>query len=86
MGKASHSPSTLSAPETRAQDETFVQQCSFAGLRSQLPLRWPTPPGIPDSPKKKYRSQYVYLGLDDLNDIFGGMLEGQSLGRIVVEL
>jgi putative YhdH/YhfP family quinone oxidoreductase len=26
------------------------------------------------------------VGLDDLNDIFGGMLEGQSLGRIVVEL
>jgi hypothetical protein len=44
-----------------------VQQCSFAGLRSQLPLRWPTPPDIPDSPKKRYRSQYVYLGLDDLD-------------------
>jgi acrylyl-CoA reductase (NADPH) len=26
------------------------------------------------------------VGLDDLNDIFGGMLEGNSLGRIVVEL
>jgi acrylyl-CoA reductase (NADPH) len=26
------------------------------------------------------------VGLDDLNDIFGGMLQGQSLGRIVVEL
>ncbi len=26
------------------------------------------------------------VGLDDLGDIFGGMLEGQSLGRIVVEL
>jgi putative YhdH/YhfP family quinone oxidoreductase len=25
-------------------------------------------------------------GLDDLNDIFGGMLEGNSLGRIVVQL
>jgi len=25
------------------------------------------------------------VGLDDLNDIFGGMLEGQSLGRIVVK-
>jgi hypothetical protein len=68
VGKASHSPSTLSAPETRAQDETFVQQCSFAGLRAQLPLHWPTPPGIPDSPKKKYRSHYVYLGCDDLDD------------------
>jgi len=26
------------------------------------------------------------VGLDDLNDIFGGMLKGNSLGRIVVEL
>ena len=26
------------------------------------------------------------VGLDDLNDIFGGMLAGGSLGRIVVEL
>ena len=68
MGKASDSPSTLSAPETRAQDEIFVQQCSFAGLRAQLPLHWPTPPAIPDSPKKKYRSDYVYLGCDDLDD------------------
>jgi hypothetical protein len=55
-------------PQTRAQDEAFVQQCSFAGLRPQLPLHWPTPPGIPDSPKKKYRSQYLYLGCDDLDD------------------
>jgi len=46
-----------------------VQQCSFAGLRSQLPLRWPTPPDIPDSPKKQYRSQYVYLGSDDLDSL-----------------
>jgi hypothetical protein len=33
-----------------------------------LPLRWPTPPGIPDSPKRRYRSHYVYLGSDDLDD------------------
>jgi putative YhdH/YhfP family quinone oxidoreductase len=26
------------------------------------------------------------VGLDDLNDIFGGMLEGNSLGRIVVKM
>jgi hypothetical protein len=68
VGTANHSFSTLSAPQTRAQDEAFVQQCSFAGLRSQLPLRWPTPSGLPDSPKKRYRSQYVYLGWDDLDD------------------
>ena len=58
-----------SPPETRAQDHDFVRQCSFAGLQPQLPLRWPTPPGIPDSPKKQYRSYYVYLGCTELNDL-----------------
>lgn len=58
----------LSAPQTRAQDDSFVQQCGIEGLRPQLPLRWPRPPGIPDSPKKRYRSDYVYLGCDDLDD------------------
>jgi len=56
-------------PETRAQDRDFVRQCSFPALRPQLPLRWPTPPDIPDSPKKQYRSYYVYLGCTDLNDM-----------------
>ena len=58
-----------SPPETRAQDSAFMRQCSFAGLRPQLPLRWPTPPGVPDSPKKQYRSYYVYLGYTDLSDV-----------------
>jgi hypothetical protein len=61
--------SKRSPPETRAQDRDFVRQCSFSGLRPQLPLRWPTPPDIPDSPKKQYRSCYVYLGYADLNDL-----------------
>jgi len=56
-----------SPPETRAQDRDFVRQSSFAGLRPHLPFRWPTPPDIPDSPKKQYRSYYVYLGWTDLN-------------------
>ena len=58
----------LSPPQTRAQDKAFVQQCSFAGLRAQLPLRWPRSPSIPDSPKKRYRSHYLHLGCDDLED------------------
>jgi hypothetical protein len=60
--------SPLSPPQTRAEDERFVQQCSFFGLRAQLPLRWPLPPGTPDSPKTCYRSHYVYRGWDDLAD------------------
>ena len=58
----------LSAPQTRAQAETFMRRCSFAGLRTRLPLRWPRPPGVPDSPKKKYRSFYVYQGYNGLED------------------
>jgi len=58
----------LSPPETRAQDPAFVRQCSLDGLRPQLPLRWPTPPDVPPSPKKQYRSHCVYLGFEDLDD------------------
>jgi len=84
MGTANRSSSTLSAPQTRAQDEAFVQRCSFASLRSQLPLRWPTPSGLPDSPKKRYRSQYLYLGCDDLDD--GRNWETLSLFDLVLRL
>lgn len=58
----------LTAVEQRAQDHDFVAHCSLEGLRDRLPLRWPTPPGVPPSPKKRYRSQYVYLGWEDLQD------------------
>jgi hypothetical protein len=58
-----------SPPEARGQDHDFVRQCSFAGLQPQLPLCWPTPSNIPDSPKKQYRSYYVYLGCTDLDDL-----------------
>lgn len=68
MVASSESHCALSPPQTRAQDETFVQQCSFVALRVQLPLCWPTLSGVPDSPKKRYRSRYVYLGCDDLDD------------------
>jgi hypothetical protein len=60
--------SNLTPPQTRAQDLAFVRQCSVEGLRSALPLLWPTPPGTPPSPKRDYRSHYVYLGWHDLTD------------------
>ena len=68
MGQVSRSLTRHSAPQTRAQDTAFVQHCSFTGLRPYLPLRWPIPPEIPDSPKKRYRSEYVYLGSEELDD------------------
>ncbi len=61
--------SSLSPEQTRAQDESFVRQCAFHALHPSLPLRWPAPPDIPDSPKRRYRSHYRYLGCDDLDDL-----------------
>lgn len=54
--------------ETRAQDTVFVAQCSLTGLCDHLPLPWPASPDTPPSPKKDYRSHYVYLGWEDLRD------------------
>ena len=56
----------LSAVEARARDSDFVDQCSLWGLQERLPLRWPTPSHVPPSPKRRYRSHYVYQGGDDL--------------------
>ena len=57
---------SLSPVQTRAADAAFVATCSVTGLAEMLPLPWPTPAETPPSPKRKYRSQYRYLGFDDL--------------------
>jgi hypothetical protein len=54
--------------ETCAQDLAFVTQCSLDGLRQRLLLRWPAPPDIPPLLKNAYRSYYVYLSWQDLED------------------
>ncbi len=59
----------LSPAQTRAQDESFVRLCAFRALRPNLPLRWPTPSDTPDSPKRRYRSHYRYLGCEELDDL-----------------
>lgn len=56
----------LTPPQTRARDAQFVRQCSLTGLAERLPLSWPTPADTPASPKRRYRSDYRYLGWDDL--------------------
>ena len=58
----------LTAAEARAQDATFVAQCSLEGLGDRLPLLWPIPDDVPPSPKLSYRSHYVYRGWEDLQD------------------
>jgi hypothetical protein len=50
----------LTPGKARAQDSVFVADCSLQGLWDRLPLCWSTPPGVPPSPKRAYRSHYVY--------------------------
>ena len=50
----------LTPQQTRAAEAAFVSQCSLASLQPRLPLAWPVPPETPPSPKKSYRSSYVY--------------------------
>ena len=57
-----------SSEQTRAADSQFVNQCNLLSLRPQLPLKWPTPPELPSSPKKSYRSGYVYRWQAELAD------------------
>jgi hypothetical protein len=61
-------PSAADAPTLRAQDPLFVRQCSLTALAAKLPLVWSSPPGTPPSPKRFYRSHYVYRGWADLRD------------------
>jgi hypothetical protein len=49
---------TRSATEQRQHDPDFAQRCAINALAERLPLRWPTPPEVPPSPKPRYRSRY----------------------------
>ena len=59
----------LKPPQSRAQEEAFVQACSVAGLQARLPLPWPTPPETPACPKRRYRSHYVPPSGDELTEL-----------------
>ena len=63
------SGSKFSPEQTRAQAAGFVEQCNLASLQKSLPLEWPTPAGTPASPKKRYRSEYVYPWQRELADL-----------------
>jgi len=56
-------------------------QCPYP-IRAEL---WPKLAGE-WKPRNLEMIRAKVVGLDELNDIFGGMLQGQSLGRIVVKL
>jgi hypothetical protein len=54
--------------QARAEAVDFVRQCNLLDLQPDLPLKWPAPADLPASPKKHYRSQYVYPWQADLRD------------------
>ena len=58
-------PARLSPSETRAQDLALVSQCSLDSLQAKLPLAWHTPPDTSPSPKRHYRSFYIWQGFAD---------------------
>jgi hypothetical protein len=74
----------VTAVEHRALDRAFVVRCSLAGLQGRLPLRWPVRTDIPHSPKKSYRSHYVYLGWEDLKN--PAIWESLSLFEVLLRM
>ena len=56
----------LIADRKRAAHPDFVSTFSLGALRERLPFRFPIPAGVLPSPKRHYRSEYRYLGYEDL--------------------
>jgi len=62
----SEKESELTAARKRALHPDFVSTFSVHTLRDRLPLRLAVPEDTPPSAKRHYRSEYCYLGYDDL--------------------
>jgi hypothetical protein len=58
----------LIASRKRASHPEFVSTFGLGGLQADLPLRFPAPEGVRACVKRRYRSQYRYLGYADLTD------------------
>ena len=56
------------AIQKRADNEEALARFALSNLWSSLPLTFPLDPDLPPSPKPRYRSQYRYLGPEDLDD------------------
>jgi len=64
----SENTSVQTASQKRAANPDFVTTFSLDALRERLPFRFPVPEDVPPSPKRQYRSQYHYLGYEELAD------------------
>jgi hypothetical protein len=58
----------LIASRKRAAHPEFVSTFGLDALQDHLPLRFPVPAGVRACVKRRYRSQYRYLGYADLSD------------------
>jgi hypothetical protein len=58
--------SEMTASQKRAAHPDFVRTFSLTAIRSRLPIRLVAPKSTPPSPKRHYRSEYHYLGFEDL--------------------
>jgi len=56
------------AIEKRAQNLKALAAFALQNLKLKLPLVFPRDPALPPSPKPRYRSDYRYLGFDDLTE------------------
>ena len=59
---------TPTAREKRAENREALEIFGLDKLREKLPLVFACDPELPPSPKPQYRSDYQYLGFDDLNE------------------
>lgn len=76
----------LTASRKRMAHPDFVSTFSLIGsdLCDHLPLRLPVPDNTPPSPKRHYRSEYRYLGYDDL--LQPGTLPNLTLFEVALRL
>ena len=56
------------ARQKRVANKEALARFALFNLWSRLPLSFPLDPDLPPSPKPRYRSQYRYLGPEDLHD------------------
>jgi hypothetical protein len=56
------------AIEKRVKNPEALAPFALQNLKLELPLVFPRDPELPPSPKPRYRSDYCYLGFDDLNE------------------
>lgn len=74
----------LTASQKRAAHPHFVKTFGLLALKDRLPFRFPVPEDGPLSPKRRYRSQYRYLGYHDL--LLPGVLATLTLFEIALRL